>query len=1271
MKSTRITVLASAIGLAIASAGITAAPAIAHAGQTSPAGLEAQQNGVPNPSGRYFITFSEPGLVNYQGGIQSIPATAPHFDGIHINSSRKLQIHSAAAQSYKAFLTQKRQQHLASAERAIGHALDVKFVYEVTRNAVSVHLTPAEAARIARLDGVKSVTPVGVASRDSVYGGPTFIGATGIWDGSKVPAYASATKGEGIKIGVIDTGTNEGHPSFTNDPMCGFSSANPKLHPRDCTSTDGSGVCNGPDPNADSGDGHGVHTSSTAAGNLIDNTVTPAPFLPDGVSMAGIAPCASVYAYRVADHSNGSLLGDYLLAAVENAIMDQVDVVNYSIGPTCGGGNPWNQLQFLDMESADIFVAASAGNTRTGQCEDPTGLVGNNGPWVTTVAASTQDEQLGPQLQVAAPAPVPAPLQEIALTPGSTTLQAPDTTDLNDATIRSYPTNPEACTTSGGIPAGTFAAGEIAVLQRGSCNFSEKITNAANAGADFVIIANNQPGDLSMDTTGAPTSVAAFSIDQTHGDALISFADSNPPPANNPDLIFADGFEVVSATSFAIADYHRVAVSAIQGDVLADFSFRGPTPAPYDNLTKPDIAAPGVNIYAALDAGEGSYGFYSGTSMSSPHIAGAAALVRATHPSWSPMEVKSALMTTASTAGFEEDGSTPWTADDVGSGRVDLSKASLAGLTLDESSSNFLDANPNGGTLDMRQLNLPSLRDSNCNSSCSWTRTFRNRLNQSGNWTIATDAPNGYTLSATPSSFSLAPGYTQTVTFTATASGAPQFDMQFGQIKLTEDNAKSPEQHLTVAVKVKPPAIATAPSPLTSTQEPDTQENVSLNVSNVGGGTLNWNFTSSGSGTIWEQANNGTSGIISTHFEDSDTGGYTAADFTISGGSSTVSHIAVQGFDNANLLASQSSITWAIYGDAAGEPDGDPDAGTGTPVWTYTAAPTSTGISLSGSGNISLDLAAAGQSLSLPAGTYWLSVYPSYADDSTRWNWSQGEPKGADAKLISSYFGISSWTDLSGLVSFADVAFQIDGTVTCGAPWLSLGPPTSGSLGGGGSDAVNVTFDSTGMADGTYTAYACIASNDPAHPVTTIPVSMTVQTAIAGCPVQQLFQDPSLEASDPGTGSNPYWTSTSTHGSTSICSAGLCGTNIPHTGTFYTWFGGWGSGAETGTLSQTVNIPTGHDRFVNFWLLRALSAGSTQGDAALQLTVDGNPVGTPIPQVAPGASEADYIQRSMQIPASYVDGNSHTVELKFVNTSDDMGNMFVDDVTLECTTPSP
>jgi subtilisin family serine protease len=800
----RYNLLASAIGVALIGA-------MSPMSSQAASGLDAATSTAVEVSsvGRYVITFAEPGLLYYRGDVQSLSATAP--DATY---SRKLDASSIASRNYSNYLSDKRNAHIATIEQALGRKLDIPHIYGVTKNGISAVLSVEEASRIVGLDGVVSVDPVRTYELDT-FRGPSFIGADTIWSGVNTPTPGTGTRGQGIKVGIIDSGTNTSHPSFANDASCGFSTVNPKLFAKDCT-TSSAGVCTGAEPNA-IGSGHGVHTSSTAAGNTINNTVTPAPLLPDGVNMSGVAPCATIYSYKVCE---GTCTGDAIGAAIESIVVDQLDVTNFSIGPTCGGGSPWSTSDsdraFLDAVAGDVFIAASAGNTRTA-CTNPTGLVAHLAPWVLTVAASTQDQVLSPQVSVTGPGTPSPTLQNIGVIPSGTTVVF-STTDLTNFPLRTYPANLSGCTDTGAFPANYFRDA-IAVIRRGfqapgttACSFVEKVNNATAAGARLVVVTNNQATALAtMGTDG--TTIPSFAIpDQTTGDALVSFVSANLGTIPSTELIFKDGFDLPAAPDGATANYKRAGISATQGDVLAGFSFRGPTSGNVADLTKPDITGPGVNIYAAGRTGDGSYYLESGTSMSSPHVAGAAALVRKLQPTWSVSEVKSAMQSTAKIAGFKEDGITSWDTDDVGSGRVDLTKAAKAGLTLNETTANFLAANPSGGSISVKALNLASMRDVACGTTCSWTRTVRNRLTTTGTWNVTFANPTGYTLSASPSNFTLAPGATQTITITATPPAGTQASIAFGNVLLTEAANQSPQQHLTVAVKKAvsvPPGVVT------------------------------------------------------------------------------------------------------------------------------------------------------------------------------------------------------------------------------------------------------------------------------------------------------------------------------------------------------------------------------------------------------------------------------------------------------------------------------
>jgi hypothetical protein len=161
-------------------------------------------------------------------------------------------------------------------------------------------------------------------------------------------------------------------------------------------------------------------------------------------------------------------------------------------------------------------------------------------------------------------------------------------------------------------------------------------------------------------------------------------------------------------------------------------------------------------------------------------------------------------MTATNESGTQEDGTTAWNIDDVGSGRVDLTKAAMAGLTMDETFANYLAANPSGGSINVKDLNIPALRNMNCNPGCSWTRTVKNQLGVSGSWVVTPEASTAYSMTASPSTFTLAPGATQEITFTASPIGAVT-SIAFGNVLLTENGGLAPTQHITVALKGEGP----------------------------------------------------------------------------------------------------------------------------------------------------------------------------------------------------------------------------------------------------------------------------------------------------------------------------------------------------------------------------------------------------------------------------------------------------------------------------------
>jgi subtilisin family serine protease len=724
---------------------------------------------------RYMIEFTEKGMLQRQ-----TRAHGQHF-----------QANAPQAQALRAQVMREQANHIQVINRALHRELNVSHYFLVTHSGIAAPLTPEEAQAVRGLPGIKSVERERLY-HTTTFRSPEFIGANQIWDGTAVPG-GSGTKGEGIIIAMLDTGLDPTHPSFANDPDCGHGTTEPDklLSVLDCSSTDPSGLCNGPDP-TDQVD-HGTHTSSTSGGDTVGTDATPPPFL----QISGVAPCASIRSYKVCQTNNCS-------DADINAGMDSVlihgdcKVMNFSIS---GGNSPWvdNDRRKLDLVDADVLVAASAGNTSAG-VPDPVGQVNHLGPWVFTVAASTKDQEFASILSASGPGNPPPETQNIPMNKGSA---SPDSPPLSDFPIRHFTGQDidfEGCNGQPPFPA-NFFQGAIALIRRGNCTFTEKITNAFNQGnASMVVIRNNQPGTLNMDTTGQPN-IPAYSIgDQTIGDALAAFVDANP--------------------SNSTVDFNPQGTVPVQGDILADFSLRGPVPVPYQDIQKPDITGPGVNIYAAIPIFLGGYGNISGTSMSSPHTAGSAALVRAVHGDWTVSETKSAIMMTSFNGGTKEDGTTPWDADDVGTGRLDLTKAALAGLVMDETFANYLAADPNNGG-DPKTLNTPSVRNMECTPSCTWTRTVRNTLTSATNWT-ATGTPitPGFTIDVQPSSFSFTGGLgeTQELTITATPNTNLTSAVAFGEVVLAVDangpnGIAIPNERITVAIEGSTGGASPTPTP--------------------------------------------------------------------------------------------------------------------------------------------------------------------------------------------------------------------------------------------------------------------------------------------------------------------------------------------------------------------------------------------------------------------------------------------------------------------------
>jgi len=732
----------------------------------------------PSETGLYIVRLAEPALASYQGGIAGLEATSPRSTG-----AAKLNPKALASMAYRTHLEARQDDVVGAIRHAVGRPVEPAFRYLSVLNGFALALSHEEAILVATLPGVQAVYPDVLRELDTDVG-PVHIGAPEIWSGNT--GTGSASRGEGIVIGVIDTGINSAHPSFAATDGDGYSHTNPfgaGVYKGWCAANPG--FCNEKliaaytfHPNGGSPEdtnGHGSHTASTAGGNAHTASFSVGPTAYN-IPIQGVAPRANIVAYKVCDPSCPTSSS---IAAINSAILDdQVDVLNYSIS---GGDSPWTNvvdLAFLDAFNAGVFVSVSAGNAGPGSS-----TVEKTGPWNASVAASTINRVIAHTLDATGPT-TPPELQGLTAAPGEGTAIA---ADINGP-LRYDATNNTGCSP---FPAGFFT-GALALVQRGDCTFATKVDNAVVAGATGVVVFQNVGGPpIAMGSlTGTPPAVM---IDLADGIALRDFVTANPTTAT---------VRINTATSLVVNNAWQ--------DIVAGFSGRGPSQF---EILKPDYTAPGVNILAAVAAGgtPAQYGFMQGTSMSSPHGAGAAALLKALYPAWSPAEVKSALASTAAGGLTKEDGVTPADPFDVGSGLLALEGASKVGLVFDEAGANYLAADPSTGG-DPKTLNQPSMADYLCSGTCTWTRTAKAVVN--GTWNAGSFAPPGMAITVTPGTFTLNAGQTQVLTIEANVIGLPFNTWAFGGVTLTPTGGSVATTRLPVVVRTgaaPPPPPVPAP----------------------------------------------------------------------------------------------------------------------------------------------------------------------------------------------------------------------------------------------------------------------------------------------------------------------------------------------------------------------------------------------------------------------------------------------------------------------------
>lgn len=762
----------------------------------------------------WIVQLAEPPVTAYRGGIKGLQATKPR-------KGEKIDPNSPAVVNYMAFLESRQNEVLAKVGG--GNKLHT---YGYVFNGFAAELSAEQAAKLAQMPGVLAVTK-DEARELNTSSTPDFLGLT-----APAPVGAwSQTKGEGVIIGIVDGGiwpeslsfsdrtgengnaTKDGKLSYQQIPgwngrcvpgeQFNASHCNQKLIGARYYNAGWGGNAgidaqlpwefNSP---RDFG-GHGTHTASTAGGNQNVPTTGPASVFGN---VSGIAPRARIAAYKVCweTGAGGSCFTIDSVAAIDQAVADGVDVINFSISGSRTSFRDPVEIAFLFAADAGVFVAASAGNSGP-----TTSTVAHPGPWLTTVAAGTHNRNGQGSVT----------LGNGATYSGASVATAVGPAPFIDSTAAGLPgADPTAVALcfaaedNGGVAVLDPAkvAGKIVLCDRGVTARVNKSLAVQEAGGVGMVLVNTSVASLNADFHFVPT----VHLQSTDRAAVKAYA----------------------ATAGATATINGATIVYTEpAPFTASFSSRGPLLAGGGDILKPDLIAPGQDILAAVaPPGNGgrSFDLYSGTSMSSPHVAGLAALFKQKYPGWSPMAIKSALMTT----GYDVlDGGTPAPNTNPvlifrqGAGHVQPNSALDPGLVYDSSFADWLSficgAQPGGGCtgvtpMDPSDLNLASIAI----GDMAGVQTVKRRVtNVSGKPLTVTPTVTGlvgFNTVVSPASLTLKPGETLPFTVSFTRISATLNAYTGGQLTWTGGGytVRSP-------IVVRPVALA-APTSVSSNGSP-------------------------------------------------------------------------------------------------------------------------------------------------------------------------------------------------------------------------------------------------------------------------------------------------------------------------------------------------------------------------------------------------------------------------------------------------------------------
>ena len=559
-------------------------------------------------------------------------------------------------------------------------------------------------------------------------------------------------------------------------------------------------------------DGHGTHTATTAAGNRVQSSIFGTLI----GNIEGIAPRARVAVYKACwlrpGDTRASCNTSDLANAIDAAVADGVDIINYSVGTSMLQITAPDDIALMNATKAGVLAVVAAGN------EGPNlGTIGSpaGGPWAITVGASTRDGETSVEaMQINEPPSIAGKyaVKEANFTPplsDSDPIEAPLilVDDGDDASGTG--TTADACEP---LINDAEISGNIAFIERGGCNFDVKIQNAGDAGAVAAVVYSIAGDPIVMNGNSAIVDIPALMIGQADGNLIVAEIEA--------------GNDVT-----AVLEKSLLLTEPETGNVMATFSARGP--GPVRDIVKPDVTAPGVNILAgftpetANSMPDETFAYLSGTSMSTPHVAGVAALLMQARPEWGPSSIKSALMTSARQDLVQSDGESVANPFDYGAGHIVPNNALNPGLVYDVSDDEFdafacgteSPAVPEsrcnelegaGVSFAPEDLNQPSIGLARLANDQTITRRVTNVSDESQTFIASVTAPPGIQVSVVPSNMSLGPGQTATFDVTFVYESGPLDLWRFGSLTWTSNDH---EVYSTIAVK---PVSLTAPAEITS-----------------------------------------------------------------------------------------------------------------------------------------------------------------------------------------------------------------------------------------------------------------------------------------------------------------------------------------------------------------------------------------------------------------------------------------------------------------------